>query len=509
MDPATLACLRLINELECERYSNHPFCGPFIRYLMQWPHYLPIKTIIIGQNPYPGNIFPELGAALAYDSSKTNGSTPSVRVLSEDLFNFDGTDRQDTINCFRDSWHLLEFGVIMINETVFHKISNSIDRPNTRGIRELEAQVRALQIILFEGYKLGQESITLIGMGIGAAIMTSIIRPWCPNDLISVKVMTCSNPAALSSMLGDSSSHEITLGKSHITKILSKIVSQYREMPPKYSAIDKKRQQNIDVLNKSIEELKSSGQARNNELRSFKDRLTQADPTKPFKATMEDLCDAITATMKATDRHSSAMDAHSATMLMIMNSIYRDNQKQDEKPSVTLSSSNIKTTPDSMPRGPRRRVPPRQPAVETKVEPIEEDTTSEIVTTKSLAVPPSRSRRRVVKTASVAGTDYTATSTVEEATNNTQKDIRVDERTHITNFANWLKMNHSNDLSFSVILASAADRLMADNELTKSVLEYIKTRKSQDASFDSYDELNDPDSASTSFIRDFMEKYST
>lgn len=136
MDVSTIACLRLIKEMDCERHSNHPYCGPFIRYVMQWPHSLPIKTIIIGQNPYPGDIFPNLGAALAYDENKVRSVPPSIRVLAEDLFNYNETPKTDTINAFKDSWKMLDIGVLMINETVFHKISGVQLRPNTGGHRD-------------------------------------------------------------------------------------------------------------------------------------------------------------------------------------------------------------------------------------------------------------------------------------------------------------------------------------------------------------------------------------
>lgn len=506
MDASILACLRLTKEIDCERHRNHPYCGPFVRYVMEWPHHLPIKTIIIGQNPYPGDIFPELGAALAYDESKTKSIPPSIKVLAEDLYNHDGTNRRDTIEAFRDSWKMLDVGVLMINETVFHKISGTPIRPNTGGHREMEAQVRAIQFLLIQGFKMGQTSVNLIGMGIGASMMTSILRPWCPTDLISTRVMTCSNPAAFSSLLGDSSSQSVTLGKSHISKILSEIVKLCTKMPPKTSQVEKRRQQNIDTLNKAVETLKETGVAQNNELRSFRERMLQADPTKPFKATMEDLCESLGSAMKAVDRHNNAMDTHSATFLMILNSMPKEYPKHDSKPSQLpqQSTQSVLDIP-KISSGPRRRVVRNTSSQSVpKIDPIMEDTTSEIVEATSVAKAPSRSRRRVTKTESVAGTEYTIASSVGNSNPVSSVDMEPSEKTYMSTFANWFKTNYADDPSYEVILSSAADSRTTDNPLSKAVLEYARSRKSQDVYYDPYDELNDPDSASSIWIKEYM-----
>ena len=169
-------------------------------------------------------MFPEIGSALVYDDLKISTIPRSVKVLAEDLYHYDGTPKSLTVECFKNSWRMLEHGVLMINETVFHKISGGADRPNTGVLKEMEAQVLALQTLLCIGLSMGQTSVTFIGMGISASMMTSVIRSWCPSDLISVKVMTYTNPTAFSSLLRDSSSQHITLRKSHISKVLSEIV---------------------------------------------------------------------------------------------------------------------------------------------------------------------------------------------------------------------------------------------------------------------------------------------
>lgn len=514
MDVSTIACLKLLDSIDCNRYADHPYCRPFINYVMQWPHHLPINTIIIGQNPYPGNIFHELGAALSYDESKVSTTPNSVRVLAEDLYNYDETPRQQTIGCFRDSWRMLEHGILMINETVFHKIAKDTDRPNTGVLREVESQVITIQTLLSEGIKMGQKSVTLIGMGMGASMMTSIIRPWCPADLISTKVMTCSNPAAFSSMLSDSSSQRVTLGQSNVSKVLSNIVKLYVKMPPRVSTADKRRQQSTDTLNRALEEAKNSSHVNNNELRSFKDRLTQLDPSNPKKADIEDLKSSIDALTKANDRHANAISVHSMSMLALMDIATKEYPKASDKYADTQPSRNTQSLaiPSTPSPGPRRRVVRRSTSATPQVDPIPEDNVtdaaSEVVSVQSLVNPPTRARRRVVRTPSIAGSEYTVASTIDDVQHSPEYDMTQAQATHMKTFSGWFKDNYKHDPSFEVILASAADSKTVDNPLSKDILDYIKMRKSEDTMYDPYDELSDPDSTSSKWITDYMATHS-
>ena len=446
---------------------------------------------------------------MAYDEHKVKSVPPSIRVLAEDLFNYNETPKADTINAFKDSWKMLDVGVLMINETVFHKISGTQVRPNTGGHREMEAQIRAIQYLLMEGFKMGQESVTLIGMGIGASMMTSILRPWCPSDLMSTKVMTCSNPAAFSALLSVSSSHSVTLGKSHISKVLSAIVKSCAEMPPKSNAVEKRRQQNIDTFNKATNILKEAGVGEINELRSFRERMLQADPTKPFRATMDDLCESIGSSMKAIERRNNAMDTQSAAFLMLLNSMEKDFNKQSQNSSgsgqqstsVQQSTSlDVPTTPSR----PRRVVRRSTSGVSPSVEPIIEDTTSEIVEAASVSKAPSRSRRRITRAPSVAGTEYSITSNADNDNSNAKYDIEMSEKTYMSSFANWFKTNYADDLSYEVILSSAAESRTTDNPLSRAVLAYARSRKAEDSYYDPYDELSDPDSASSVWVKEYM-----
>jgi hypothetical protein len=529
MDPATVACLKLLRDVNCSKYRDHPYCKPFIEYVMQWPHHLPVKTVIIGQNPYPGDIFPEIGSALAYDESKISYPPGSVRVLAEDLYHHDKTPRQLTIDCFRDSWRMLEHGVIMINETVFHKISKDIDLPNTGVLKEMESQVLALQTLLAVGFTMGQTSVTFIGMGIGASMMTSIIRPWCPSDLISTRVMTCSNPAAFASMLRDSSSQKITLGKSHISKVLSTIVALYATMPPKTSTAEKRRQQGIETLNKAVAEVKESSNVDDGELRSFKDRLTRMDPSNPTQGDIKDLAKSIDALMKTKDRYNNAISVHHISMLALMEIAFKEHPKIDGRPGASgPSTDSVVPQPSASAAAtssptPRRRVVRRTVSESPQVPTISEDVpaapdvpntpvpidNTDVVSVQSLSRPVTRSRRRVSRQSapSIADSEYTVVSNADETRTPGNYDMDQGQAVHVRTFAQWLKDNRKDDPSFQVILSSAADSRTTDNELSRAVLSYIKSRKDGDARYDSYDELSDPDSLSSKWIADYMKNH--
>lgn len=174
--------------------------------------------------------------------------------------------------------------------------------------------------------------------------------------------------------------------------------------------------------------------------------------------------------------------------------------------------------------GARRRVvrrtaseTPQVPTIsEDKIEPETpvkvEDAASDIVSTQSLSKPVTRSRRRVVRTPSVAApsvadSEYTVVSNADEARSIGNYDMDPGQATHVRTFAGWLGDNHKDDLSFQVILSNAADSRTTDNELSRDVLNYIKSRKEEDTQYDPYDELSDPDSRSSKWITDYMAKH--
>lgn len=45
--------LRLLTEVGVLKHHLHPYTKPYCDYVMSWCHSLPVKNIVMGQNPYP------------------------------------------------------------------------------------------------------------------------------------------------------------------------------------------------------------------------------------------------------------------------------------------------------------------------------------------------------------------------------------------------------------------------------------------------------------------------
>ena len=78
----TESCAWLLHLLEFQNFLDNPYAVPYSNYVMSWPRAVPIVAIIIGQSPYPNNIFPETAAAMSFDKElvrsckNINGETP-------------------------------------------------------------------------------------------------------------------------------------------------------------------------------------------------------------------------------------------------------------------------------------------------------------------------------------------------------------------------------------------------------------------------------------------------
>ena len=495
------ACIRLLYELDLLSNISNPYALPYANYVMSWPQYIPINTIIIGQNPYPQHIYPEYGAAFAYDPQKVPFPPKTVQVLAHDVHNYDDTDFSIAIECFRDSWRLLDAGIVFINETVFDKLKGY--KSNTRAIKEMESQLRALQTLIAESYFVGQETITCIGMGIPAAEMTSILRSWYPKDLFRIKVITCRNPAARD--IGDLPSHEITIGKTAVSKILSAIVKRYSNMPPlKISQIDKRKQQNVKMFKDSTNVVSTTADIYANELQSFEDRFRAAQESTDENISAQDIIRSSGNLKKATEKHTNAIAAHSMALLMLIESLPKPQDgngsiKSGQDIPIVASSS---MTPQRPRRGPRRVSALGNSTESISAVPETPEPEDIVSTTRptTASVTTSRARRRAVKEPSYAESNTPTEYTTDTPLNSTlHEDVSAAESVSMKCFGNWCADNIKDDPTYSEILNSAAEERMTPNELSKSVLEYIRLRKAEDFEYDAYDELTDPDSKSSAW----------
>lgn len=418
--PAFSACMRLLYETNAFDNTHMPYCKPYINYVMSWCHYLPIKTIIIGQNPYPNNIYPEFGSAFSYDESKQSSPPKTVQNLAHDVNNYDGTNIDDAISCFRDSWKCLESGTIFINETAldfFYK-----DKSNTRGIKEMESQIRALQIIITESYTRGQTTFTCIGMGIKAAQMTSILRSWYPKDLMKMRVITCKNPAARD--IGDMQSHEITIGNKGASKVLSSIVTEFIKMSGKrMTPAEQRAKQNKTALVKATENLVATSDIYGTELMSFEERIKGFTGDSNAQCTPEELAKSLGQLRTVITRHKNAVQVHSNAFIMAHDSMLQSSDRSDKTSSGTAQQLPVPIEPRPS-AGPRRKIirkaaetPSTMRSVEETPEPSMPSSTAPIIVPESTPTPsvaPPRARRILrrnpTQASSVAGTEYSVST---------------------------------------------------------------------------------------------------
>ena len=495
------ACARLVYELDIEENKKSPYFLPYTNYVMSWCNYIPINTIIIGQNPYPQDIYSEYGSAFAYDETK---SLPpkSVQVLAKDLYNYDSTEIQVSTECFGNSWRLLDVGVILINETVYDKITSV--KKNTRGIREMEAQCRALQVVLAESFFSGQTTITCIGMGIPAASMTSIIRSWYPKDLFKMRIMTCRNPAARD--IGDLPSHQVTVGKTAVSKVLSEIVSLYARMSyPRNSAQEKRVKQNTIALKEGANNVSVSADQYMSELQSFEDRLKSVQGGGDASSSFDSILQSSGFLRKSIDVHRNALMSHNITLLMIVESIGRTTPAQETNKTLQPPSA---STIVGKAGGARRRTPNRaqhSTTVESVPEVVEPTIEHYKQEENTPSIVPSRARRRVSRQPSYAqsnaGTEYTGVSTIDPLDKDKEGDMSRVESIIMKVFANWCN-EHSKDPVCYELLFNAADSQTILSPLVKELLGYIRDRREGDTQYDAYDELTNPDSGSSVWAKD-------
>ncbi|HAA5746309.1 TPA_asm: hypothetical protein GF876_14720 [Listeria monocytogenes] len=528
---ASLACHRLLAESGALDWKGYNYAQPFCNYVASWSISLPIKTIVIGQNPYPKPIYPCIGSAFSYDSSKSSGVPKTVQVLAAHIYNYDKTPMDDSISCFRDSWACAQSGTIFINETIFSAFDS--EPSNTKPIKEMEAQLRAIQVLITESIIMGRTSFTCLAMGIRAAQMSSVLRSWFPKDSGSIRVLTCKNPAARD--IGDMESHNITIGSKAVSKLLSSIVSEYVAMGGRYKSVAETRAaQNIKTFKDSAANLESSQAFFSNELESLAQRIRDQRLKGEPKCTLEDLENNMGKLSVAITHFKNATVVHNTAILMMIENIKADNAKSDNKqpssPKLPVLAPIAQTPVVRRPRRvvsmsvvPEASVPSLQiespspvQAVSVTDEPVTRSTPAadNSIVSSGVHVPPPRSevgddksvvsrrRRRIVYITptqpSEAGTEYTTVTTM--GTDKTRiggTDMNNVECQNIRCFAEWYSKHMSENPALKETLITASDERVASSEFAKNVLRYIRERREENPTCDFYDELLVEDSLSS------------
>ena len=221
-------CAWLLFLLETNRFRSNPYCVPFSKYVLTWHQAVPLNAIIIGQNPYPNNIFPEVAAAMSYDSElaqrcqNISGNVPpTVRVLANDLFVNAEVPREDTISVIKDGWTLVEKGILLINNAVFH------DWRTAEGYKECVNQTTVVLKLLQETEKHGARTVQLFVLGDAAQRMASNICSWHKSSVVRISRKSVTHPAALSRRFDNLYASDCHLGESKFSCALAKLLRNH------------------------------------------------------------------------------------------------------------------------------------------------------------------------------------------------------------------------------------------------------------------------------------------
>lgn len=149
--------------------------------------------------------------------------------------------------------------------------------------------------------------------------MRSVLRSWCPKDLMSLKVLTCKNPAR---DIGDVGSHTNTLGKPAVSKILSGVVELFSKMAfVKQTQAEKRGEQNLSAFKKGTEDVSVTGNIYSRELQTLEDRLRGVEEPSNGNVSIEDVIRSTRRLKKAVDNHTNAIAAHCLSFLMAVKSM--------------------------------------------------------------------------------------------------------------------------------------------------------------------------------------------
>jgi hypothetical protein len=220
------ACHWLLHSLNVNNFLNHPYTIPFSSYVMTWERSVPLNTIIIGQNPYPNNIFSPIAAAMSYDTDlcqKTMSmqSPPTVTILANDLFIHAGFSKQDTINIVKNGWALVDKGVLLINEAVFYGY-----QPEESYI-EASIQCSVIIRLLQETERYGKRTVNIYAMGEAGQRVASDICSWYKSSKVTLSKRAATHPAAVSRRFNDFNHPDCHMGTPSFSKSLAKCFSNY------------------------------------------------------------------------------------------------------------------------------------------------------------------------------------------------------------------------------------------------------------------------------------------
>jgi uracil DNA glycosylase len=499
-----LACVKLLVELDVLDNLDLPYAIPYMNYVMSWKNHLPIKTIIIGQNPYPQDIYPYMGAALSYDPDRIDSPPRSVRALCEDIYTYNETPMSKTVECIRDSWHLINNGTIMINETVFSMIYPRL-KSNCRPTREMEAQCIALQSVVSASYFLGQEEFTVVGMGESAALMMDQLKKWCPSDVIKMKCVGCRNPAARER--GDLPSRAFTLNHTAASKVVAAEIAWYHTMPPKKD----NRLVRLDETRKSLEQslldLNVSKNTGRKEVDAFSERMKELEEDPGFAPYAAKLREPTNGVKKCMVSYTNAVKSHQMQFTQYVNAAMEAVKVGGTTSEVGITPIHRDISKLAKSNPPRTKLPMTVEAVDVHSTP---NITKELKESSAKKIKDTPLNKKLNVTSTIAESDIASTvgtpskapnvsGSVPDTPTRKKKGLRnvsPEETSHVTAFANWFRNNMDDQVYAGMLQTMAEDKTVGDSTITTKVIRHIRNRKKEDSAYDAHPELEDKESTS-------------
>lgn len=188
---------------------------------------LPVRCIVIGQSPYPRDIYPDSASAMSYDPDLTSGTyqevPATVAVIAEDASQVTHHGQKDVIGAIREGYRLVGSGVLLVNAHCFFQ-------GGTRdGDIESISLIKFLATVIYAGRSFGCLRVDVFSMGKSARECGERLRSYVDRTSIRIVLRHCVHPASVARRARDSESPLRTLGAPAFTKELCKFIMA----PPK------------------------------------------------------------------------------------------------------------------------------------------------------------------------------------------------------------------------------------------------------------------------------------
>lgn len=501
MEDVCRAVVCMLQRIRHERFEHHPYHAPFLNYTATWINCLPLKTIIIGQNPYPQDVYPTRGAALSF--SPRHDVPVSVQNIAKDLHHTNGVAPEDTVECFMNLWELIDSGVLAINRSIFGSICK--DSSGNDASREMEEQTVVIQEMMKATVKMqGPSSFTCIAMGNQAHAMAVSLKSWANGTTIKIKVIKSLNPAARRRR--DTGSQQDTLDSAAASKALSGLVNEYmsqrRNMagpsdPTRERSVAKLEefQKSNAVLENSFGDLMRECESLSSRLLALRSSNASGEPVSVDDAalSLESFRDSL-----------STASAHTQMNNMMMRELVNSLFEYVDKSKATMEKNKGSSTPKAAgtmsPRVSTTSAFDRVPSSarqSSRPSPITEVETPVTPAQGALGA------RVLEDTASTTQRTTVAASGVSVTTNNGAEMSRY-ESVLMTKMSKAISDKSGSDIYSNEIRQCANRRVCAGSVTASAVLAHIREQMDKDDSWDPSDEMEDETTDTYQWVENFV-----